>query len=139
MDDLKGKFFQAEQKVNDIDDTVTSNTNDIEQLLDDQEWLENYSRRNNVKIMGIPEKDANDGRESWEESEALAIEAIKAKLDIQDDLSIESAHRVGKPRPPCRHIDGVKVPSKPRPTVVRFLSWKEKERVVRAARRVKPD
>ena len=26
LDDLKGKFFQAEQKVNDIDDTVTSNT-----------------------------------------------------------------------------------------------------------------
>ena len=43
LDDLKGKFFQAEQKVNDIDDTVTSNTNDIEQLLDDQEYLENYS------------------------------------------------------------------------------------------------
>ena len=89
--------------------------------------------------MGIPEKDDNDGREMWEESEALAIEAIKTKLDIQDDLSIERAHRVGKPRPPFRHIDGAKVPSKPRPTVVRFLSWKEKERVVRAARRIKPD
>ena len=68
--------MQAEQKVNDIDDTVTSNTNDIEQLLDNQEYLESYSRRNNVKIMRIPENDANDGRETWEESEALAIEAI---------------------------------------------------------------
>ena len=89
--------------------------------------------------MGIPGKDANDGRETWEESEALAMEAIKAKLDIQDDLSIERAHRVGKPHPPFRHIDGMKVPSKPRPIVVRFLSWKEKERVVRAARRIKPN
>ena len=89
--------------------------------------------------MGIPEKDANDGRETWEESEALAIEAIKAKLDIQNDLSIERAHWVGKPRPPFRHIDGMKVPSEPRPIVVRFLSWKEKERVVRAARRIKPN
>ena len=141
LDDLKGKFFQAEQKVNDIDDTVTSNTNDIEQLLDDQKYLENYSRRNNVKIMGIPEKDANDGSETWEESEALAIEAIKTKLNIQDDLSIERAHRAHRAHhcSPFRHIDGAKVPSKPRPIVVRFLSWKEKERVVRAARRIKPD
>ena len=70
--------------------------------------------------MGIPEKDANDGRETWEESEAPAIETIKTKLDIQDDLSIERSHRVGKPCPLFRHIDGAKVPSKPRPIVVRF-------------------
>ena len=89
--------------------------------------------------MGIPEKDASDGRETWEESEALAIEAIKARLDIQGDLSIERAHREGKPSPPFRHIDGEKVPSKNRPIVIRFLSWKEKELVVRAARRIKPD
>ena len=76
---------------------------------------------------------------AYYKEETLAIEAIKTKLDIQDDFSIERAHRVGKPRPPFRRINGAKVPSKPRTIAVRFLSWKEKERVVRAVRRIKPD
>ena len=64
-----------------------------------------------VKILGIPEKDP--------------------KLKISEDLKIERAHRVGKTRPPFRHAGGRKVESQPRPIVLRFQLWKEKERVIK--------
>ena len=107
--------------------------------MDKQEYLENSSRRNNVKILGIPEKTKKNGKEICEESEIKAIEAIKKKLEITDDLKIERAHRVGRPRPKFRHIEGAKVENKPRPIVVRFQSWKDKEMALRAARRIRPE
>ena len=107
--------------------------------MDKQEYVENSSRHNNVKILGIPEKDQKDGKETWEESEIKAIEAIKKKLEITDDLKIERAHRVGRPRPKFCHIEGTKLENKPRPILVRFQSWKDKEMVVRAARRIRPE
>ena len=98
--------------------------------------MENHSRRNNIKVLGIQE---SEGGETWEESEKLVKDTIKEHLKIEDDLLIERAHRVGKPRPPYRHVGGSKVASKPRPIVPRFQIWKEKEKVIRAARKSKPD
>ena len=104
-------------------------------------YLENSSRRNNVKIFGIPEKDQKDGKETWEECEIKAIEAIRKKLEITDDLKIERVHRVGKPRPKFRHIEGYnnREQACSRPIVIRFQSSKGEEMVVRAARRIRPE
>ena len=113
---------------------------DIDHSLDQQEYLENQSRRNNVKVFGIPEKDAKDGLESWEESEQLVKHEIKSNLKIEVGLNIERAHRVGKIRPqlPLRH-DGSKVKVRPRPIIVWFQSWKDKEMVVKKVRQLKPE
>ena len=47
---------------------------------------------------------------------------------------------VGKRRDPFHHLaDGTKVKSRPRPIVAKFLSWKDKDRVLRSARSIKPD
>ena len=54
-------------------------------------------------------------------------------------MKIERARRVGRPRPKFHHIEGTKVENKPRPIVVRFQLWKDKEIVVRAARRIRPE
>ena len=98
--------------------------------------MENHSRRNNIKVLGTQE---SEGGETWEESEKLVKDAIKEHLKIEDNLLIERAHHVGKPRPPYRHVGGSKVASKPRPIVARFQIWKEKEKVIRAARKSEPD
>ena len=116
---------------------IRSAQSELEELGDQQNYLENYSRRNNVKIFGIPEKE--DGKETWDESEMKAIEAIRSSLKISEKLSVDRAHRVGKPRPQFRHIGGSKVRSQPRPIVVRFHHWEVKEKVVKAAREIKPD
>ena len=111
--------------------------------MDGQESLENYSRRNNIKVFGIPEKDTNNGSdpEVWEECEAAVKNEIHTKLKINpESMVIERAHRVGKRRDPFHHLaDGTKVESRPRPIVAKFLSWKDKDPVLRSARSIKPD
>ena len=55
-------------------------------------------------------------------------------------MMIERAHWVGKRHTPFCHLaDGTKVKSRPRPIVTKFLSWKDKEKVLRAARSLKLD
>ena len=90
-----------------------------------------------MKIFGIPEKGPKEGRETWEESEEKAKEAIRTNLKITE-VNIDHAHRVGKPRPQFCHVEGSKIKSDPRPIIVRFQQWKEKERVVKAARQIRP-
>ena len=54
-------------------------------------------------------------------------------------MAIERVHRVGRRHAPTRHLpDGTKVKSWPRPIVAKFLSWKDKEKVIKAARTIKP-
>ena len=65
----------------------------VEDLARNIEYLENQSRRNNVKILGIPE---DDDEKSWDDTESKVKEAIKNKLGIEDEIKIERAHRIGK-------------------------------------------
>ena len=138
IDDVKEKCFRAEERLMDVEDSIALNLTGINELHDKQEYLENHSRGNNVKIFGIPEKDPKEGRETWEESEEKAKEAIRTNLKITEVINIDRAHRVGKPRPQFRHVEGSKIKSDPRPIIVRFQQWKEKERVVKAARQIRP-
>ena len=51
--------------------------------------LEDRSRRNNLRIDGIKEKVG----ESWEDCEAEVEKLFREKLDIEDKIIIERAHR----------------------------------------------
>ena len=79
---MKSKYYETENKINDVEDTVYRNQGGIDELYDQQEYLENHSRTNNVKILGIPEKDPKLEKKTREESEDLVSEAIKSKLKI---------------------------------------------------------
>ena len=52
------------------------------------EYLENQSRRNNIRVSGI----SGSPNESWADSEKKVKAVVSEKLDI--DLDIERAHRV---------------------------------------------
>ena len=54
--------------------------------------LEDRSRRNNLRIDGIKEKVG----ESWEDCEAEVEKLFREKLDIEDKIIIERAHRTKK-------------------------------------------
>ena len=122
-----------------MDKSIANSQMDIEDLYNEQEYLENQSRLNNVKVLGIPEKNEKDGIETWDECEEKVKKEIKAKLGIKTELIIERAHRVVRKRPHPHHLEnGSKITSKPRPIVARFGFWKQKDQVVRAARESKP-
>ena len=90
-------------------------------------YLENQSRRNNVRIEGIVE----EPRESWESTEGKVKEMLTEKLQMESPPAIERAHRTGKDKKP----DGT---PKPRTIVCKLYDWKEREAILKAARRVKP-
>ena len=82
---------------------------DHETRLED-EHLENMSRRNNVKILGLPEEKYPE--KSWQDTEQIVKETISKEVKIRsEEIQIERAHRVAKPQ------DG-----RPRPVVARFYS-----------------
>ena len=91
------------------------------------EYLENQSRRNNIRVSGIPESPG----ETWNHSENEVKEAIKSSLGL------ERAHRVDK-RNKVSGKQSMEETEKPRAIVCKLKDWKQRESVIREARKVKP-
>ena len=124
LSSLKSKLVGAEKDIVDIKNTVELQANKLE-------YQENQCRRNNIRVFGIPES----AGETWEMAETKVRDAIKEKLDIEVD--IERAHRTERRK--CGGINQHQADAKPRVIVCRLSSWKQKEAVVRKARKEKPE
>ena len=59
---------------------------------DKMEYSENQSRRNNIRIDGIPK----EPDETWEDTESKAKVALESKLNLPFKVEIKRAHRTGK-------------------------------------------
>ena len=83
--------------------------------------LESHSRRNNLNFFSIPEV----ADESFAKTESTLRNFMDKELRVEEveDISIERAHRVGKPR-----SDG-----KPRPIIAKFSFFKDKSYVLSKA------
>lgn len=115
---------------------IEDHSHSIDQYVNKLNYLENYGRRNNVKLLGV--EDSENSKETWDDSENLFKAKVKELLNIKDELYIERAHRVGKFQKAYTDEDGRRIPEKPRAIVARFSSWKQKELVTKAARDVRP-
>ena len=104
-----------------MDSSITRYGEEINEIIDKQEYAENQDRRNNLKIFGIPE---SHGQESWVGSENLVKANIKETLCIEEDIEIERAHQVGQKREFFTRKYGTKVKAFPRPIVAKLTSWK---------------
>lgn len=82
--------------------------------------LEAHSRRNNIRVYGIPED--TEGNNLLELIESF----IKTELSLQDiDLAIQRCHRAAGPKPPPN--------ATPRSVVIHFLAYRNKDLVLRSA------
>lgn len=88
------------------------------------DYIENQSRRNNVRIDGIPEEKG----ESWDLTEGKCQSLFTNSLGLSQ-IQIERAHRTG----PIQPAGG-----KPRPIIARLASFKHQEAVLRRAKERKP-
>ena len=80
--------------------------------------MEAQSRRENLKFYNIQES----GKASWAESENKVRKYLTDDLHIDESkISIERAHRIGSQ-------------NKPRPVIVKFSFYKDKDRVLQAYR-----
>ena len=106
-----------ELKTNSQRADADSRLNTIEDQCD---YLENQSRRSNLRIDGIPEM----SNESWDQTEESVKTLFTDSLGLQD-MEIDRAHRIGtrsNGKKPHRTI------------VVKMTKYKQKEMVLRAAK-----
>ena len=63
--------------------------------------LEQYSRRNNIRIWGIPEKvEKGETYESMETTVSLVVKTLNEKMGLNlENRDIDIAHRIGKKIP----------------------------------------
>ena len=103
-------------------------TDDIKRVDDAADYMENQSRRNNLRVDGVKEKPG----ETWQETETALRQVVQRELKLPADqvgaLQIERAHRTGAPTTTQRE----------RTIVVKFASFKDRDTIIRAARTVKP-
>ena len=116
------------EKIKSIEDNVPKIEATMKKHIGKTVYLENQSRRNNLRFEGFLE----DDNETWDETEAKVKDVLVEKLNFESAPEIERAHRTDRPR---RH-DGT---SKPRTVVCKFTSYKAKEAILKKARRIKSE
>lgn len=131
-DTLKKEVEEGKKRERELKDQVTEvkyvaclaerRTNDLDQ----------YIRRNNLRIYGISEAGEKVGNDEWESSEACERKVLQMfrsqlNLDIQEE-GIEAAHRLGR-----RRTDS----NTPRGIIVRFISRKVRDNVLYNRRKLK--
>ena len=87
IDDLKPSFLKWQE----LDSAIEEIQDDLNHQEEQMEYLENQSRRNNVRVDGIPE----DDNETWEKIEAKVRQVLKDELHLASAPDVERAHRVG--------------------------------------------
>lgn len=86
IEDLK----LLEVKLDEAYETVDKIVSDIEAQQLKTEYLENQSRRNNIRVNGIEKLD----KETWQDSEERIKMAVSEKFGM--DITIERAHHIEK-------------------------------------------
>ena len=134
QNDIDQRFSNINEKVQSLEKELSSTKEDVRviqmteptgtlemrrKLVD----LEDRSRRNNLRILGIKE----DPRESWEECENKIYDLLEEKLEMDtSNITIEKAHRVGE-----------KSNDKERAIVVQFSFYKDKINILRNFKKLK--
>ena len=118
--ELKAQNTELKENVTILQDTVCDLSEQNRILTDKYESLENQSRRGNLKFYNLTE---NNG-ETWVDTEQKVRQYIHNDLKLDaSQISIERAHRL-----PGKY--------KPRPVIVKFSFYKDRERVLRTYREI---
>lgn len=131
IQDCTGRIEHAEQRISDAEDDVNKLTSKVstlestvKSLADKVDDLECRSRRNNVRLVGLPEK--TEGQDATEFLEKWIPEALN--MEPREGLVVERAHRIGAPPSNDSRT------AHPRTLIMKFLNFKDRERVLKAAR-----
>ena len=130
LDSHKAEIVKIRNKQPQLDDYRDEIEDLKARLAEEQEKvtaLETYSRRENLRIMNIPE-------EPDENCSDIVYDIIQNGLNINvANMHFHAVHRVGKARPTTG--DGKK--AIPRPVIVRFLLRGDKDKVMSAKNKLK--
>lgn len=130
---LTNRATIVDQRLSDVEDSLSPLSanhkklaSTVDQLTQKVDNLENYSRRNNLRIVNIPEnKEGSDIK-------GFTTDLLKKVNDIPDDQlgpKLEWIHRLGPPRGEDN--------GKPRPIILHLLLFHQKEQIFLASRKEK--
>ncbi|KAI8506020.1 hypothetical protein Bbelb_163730 [Branchiostoma belcheri] len=120
QDELEGRIRRVEGKLDDIEKTPLPPTPAVSNAINS---LEQYTRRNSLRIRGIPEVEGE--RSEFCIQKVVNFCRIKLGIDIPQQ-SIDRAHRVG-----------VRSGNTSRTMLVKFISWQDRNKVFRARTKLK--
>ena len=108
------------EEVHDLKEEIKRKDQDIATLNEKIVELEQYQRRENIRIFGLRET-------SGENTDTVALQLFKDRLGITlDENDISRSHRIGP-----------KVGGKTRPIIVRFSSYRTRARIFNSKRKLK--
>ena len=128
IDQLNDRIRRLNEKLDLKDEHIKSLEDRIVTLEHENDNVEQYSRRANLRVCGIPE--ANAG----EDTDTIVLAVFNDKLGMEPPLQpsdLERSHRLG------RKADDGQGPSRTRPIIVRFGSERVRDTVYRARTRLK--
>lgn len=120
MGAVEERISQAEEDVSALN-KLTETTEFLRNKVQD---LEDRGRRCNLRVIGLPEKTEGSNMCAFIENFFPAIQ----RDEIGSPAAMERAHRVGQVNPNC--------PSTPRAIVIKFLNYQDREKALRAARKM---
>ena len=129
LNELKTETKRIDNRCAAVENGMAELKNENRQLKQKLDNLDSHSRRNNLIIQGIPE---NQNQESWQKCEDAVLKCFKDELNIQEEVAIESAHRLPKPKQIKQRREG------PRDIIIRLSFFKDKVTIMDKAREIKP-
>ena len=94
IEDLKGIVDKQNKEISEKAKAISDLNIEFSTMKNKMTYLENQSRRNNIRINGIPE----DKNESWDQTETKVKETLNNTLNLDFEPLIERAHRTGRVR-----------------------------------------
>ncbi|KAF3859145.1 hypothetical protein F7725_021544, partial [Dissostichus mawsoni] len=120
--EAEDRIGTAEDQLVDLDSRVVKLRKENDFLMEKVDQLENYSRRNNIRVINLGEScEGNDPVNffvNW-------IPATLGQEHFTEPLIIERAHRAFGPRPPADQ--------RPRPVLIRLLKCQDRDKILRIA------
>lgn len=120
--ELKGQVKALEKEKKNYDSAMNVANSERQDLQNRCNYLDDYSRRHNLRITGVGEQ---VHEETWEQTASKVQTLLNEKLELPS-VALERAHRVGRVQE-----------SRPRPIVVRFERFCDREAALRNARKLK--
>ncbi|XP_053356914.1 vomeronasal type-2 receptor 26-like [Clarias gariepinus] len=123
MEEAEGRISQIEDVTERLTTDKDAKEKEIKVLWDRLQILENYSKRNDVRLVGLKEKYETN---STLESCVKKVLSAGLGIDMEGEFEIERVHRILAPMP--------SEDQPPRPLLIRFLRQSAREKVLRAVR-----
>ena len=120
--DVNELFVEVEdgkKEIGRLRETVKNTTEEMTRLKEEMDRLESFSRRDNLRMFGVP---APEGKEDYNSCAKAVTEALNSVTEASrtwttDDIA--RAHRVGQSRE-----------GGPRPMIIKFYRWKDKMAII---------